>query len=310
MAQRLLVVSPVHNEAAQIERVARALAAQTRRPDLWVVVDDRSTDETPQILERLSAELDFMTVMRSPEPAHRGALKDRLALAVEARAFNLGLERAGWQRFTHVAKLDGDIELPADYFERLLAAFAADPELGLAGGALRERSGEGFGAPEHGGGDYHVRGALKCYTRECLTAIGGIPETLAWDTIDEVYARMRGYRTRTIRELVGLHHRPAASADGILRGRARHGRCFYITHYPLAWVVLRSFKTAAEPPRVLSGIAFLWGYVWSALAHVERVDDQQFRAFMRGELAARVSAAARRGRRRPTRSPATPGPAR
>ena len=303
MAQRLLVVSPVHNEAAQIERVARALAAQTRRPDLWVLVDDRSTDETPQILARLAAELDFVTSMRSPEGEHDSALKDRLALAVEARAFNRGLDRAGWQRFTHIAKLDGDIELPADYFERLLAAFSGDPALGLAGGALRERSGDDFGAPEHGGGDYHVRGALKCYTRDCLEAIGGIPETLAWDTIDEVYARMKGYRTRTIRELVGLHHRPAASADGILRGRARHGRCFYITHYPLAWVALRSLKMAGERPRVLSGIAFLGGYLWAALARVDRVDDPHFRAFMRGELSGRARRALSR------RAPRTAGAA-
>ncbi len=40
MEQRLLVISPVHNEASHIELIAHALAAQTRRPDLWIVVDD------------------------------------------------------------------------------------------------------------------------------------------------------------------------------------------------------------------------------------------------------------------------------
>jgi biofilm PGA synthesis N-glycosyltransferase PgaC len=302
MAQRLLVVSPVHNEAAQIERVAQALAAQTRRPDAWVVVDDRSTDETPQILQRLSAQLDFMSVISSPAAESDRALKDRLALAVEARAFNAGLASLDWHSYTHIAKLDGDIELPGDYFERLLSEFAADPRLGLAGGVLRERDGDGFGPPEHGGSDYHVRGALKCFTRDCLEAIGGIPETLAWDTIDEVYARMRGFHTRTLIELVGLHHRPAASADGILRGRARHGRCLYITHYPLTWVALRAFKTATERPRALSGIAFLGGYLWSAVARVERVPDAEFRAFLRAELSGRAKRALLR--LRPSGSPA------
>ena len=291
MAQRLLVVSPVRNEAAHIERVGLALAAQTRPPDLWVVIDDRSTDETPQILARLAEQLDFMTVLQSP-PARDDASKDRLAVAAEARAFNLALKEVPWQTFTHIAKLDGDIELPPDYFELLLARFAEDPALGLAGGVLREPEGDGWG-PQNAASDYHVRGALKCFSRDCLEAIGGIQERLAWDTIDEVYARMRGFKTRTLPELIALHHRPCASADGILRGRARHGRCLYISHYPLSWVALRALKTASERPRVLSGFAFLGGYMWSGLSGVQRVDDPEFRAFMRRELGLRARRAVR-----------------
>jgi poly-beta-1,6-N-acetyl-D-glucosamine synthase len=287
MAQRLLVVSPVRNEAAHIERVALALAAQTRRPDLWVVVDDQSTDETPQILARLAKRLDFMSVMQSPPPTAGDASKDRLAVAAEAHAFNAGLNSAPWRTFTHVAKLDGDIELPPRYFELLLGEFARDSALGLAGGVLRERDGEGWGR-EHAASDYHVRGALKCYTRDCLHAIGGVQERLAWDTIDEVYARTRGYKTRTLSQLVALHHRPCASADGVLRGRARHGRCFYIAHYPLAWVLLRAVKIASERPLGLSGLAFLGGYLWARVAGVPQVDDPEFCAFVRRELGVRL----------------------
>ncbi len=296
MAQRLLVVSPVRNEAAHIERVALALSSQTRRPDLWVVVDDQSTDETPQILLRLAERLDFMSVMQSQLPANGDAPKDRLAAAAAPRSFNLGLNSVDWRSFTHIAKLDGDIELPERYFELLLGEFAHDSTLGLAGGVLREREGEGW-SKEHAASEYHVRGALKCYSRECLQEIGGIQERLAWDALDEVYARMRGYKTRTLPLLIALHHRPNASADGILRGRARHGQAAYIVQFTLPWVTLRAFKVARERPRVLSGLAFLYGYLRSALLRVPRVDDPEFRRFVRrelrhrarGELAQRVS---------------------
>jgi len=292
MAQRLLVVSPVRNEAAHIERVGLALAAQTRPPDMWVVIDDRSTDETPAILERLAERIDFMEVLQSPPPIKQQSSKDRLAIAAEARAFNIALGEVSWQTFTHIAKLDGDIELPPDYFEVLLARFVEEPDLGLAGGVLREPEGDGW-SPPNAASDYHVRGALKCFTRECLQAIGGIQERLAWDTIDEVYARMRGFKTRTLPELIALHHRPCASADGILRGRARHGRCLYIAHYPPGWVGLRAFKTATEKPRILSGLAYFGGYVWSAITGVQRVEDPEFRRFMRRELGSRARRAVR-----------------
>jgi hypothetical protein len=167
MDQRLLVVSPVRNEAAHIELIALALAAQTRRPDLWLVVDDQSTDETPEILARLAERLDFMSVINTSALASDDAPKDRLANAAPPRSFNRGLKSVDWQSFTHIAKLDGDTELPPRYFELLLDEFAHDPALGLAGGVQLERDGDGWGRVP-GASDYHVRGGLKCYSRDCL----------------------------------------------------------------------------------------------------------------------------------------------
>jgi poly-beta-1,6-N-acetyl-D-glucosamine synthase len=283
--QRLLVISPVRNEAAHIERVALAMAAQTRRPDLWILVDDQSTDETPQILARLAEKLDFIAVLNSP-PRVAGATRDRLAVAAEARAFNFALSSVPWQTFTHIAKLDGDIELTRHYFELLLGEFKAEPELGLAGGVLKE--GDGSQGREDTPSDYHVRGALKCYTTACLSAIGGIEERLAWDTNDEIFARMRGFKTRTVSDLLALHLRPCASADGLLRGIARHGRCAYIAQFPLSWISLRAVKIALQPPVVLSGIVFLGGYLWAGMTRTPRVEDREFRSFIRRELRRRI----------------------
>lgn len=290
MAQRLLVVSPVRNEADHLELVAQAVERQTRRPDLWVLVEDESTDGTAEILARLSERIDFMRVIAAPPKQVPTRVKDRLAMAAAPRAFNRGLESTDWRSFTHVAKLDGDIELPSDYFERLLAQFERDPRLGLAGGVWAERD-------PRGGGDWkaqpiplehHVMGSLKCYSLACFQAIGGMQERLGWDTIDQTYARMRGFRTRSFPELVARHHRAWGSADGTLRGRARHGQCAYVVHYPLPWVALRSLKVARARPRGLSGAAFLYGYLRSAARRIPRVEDQEFRTFVRRELRQRA----------------------
>ncbi len=281
---RLLLITPARDEAPFLATTIRAVASQIRPPDLWLVVDDGSTDDTPKILRSLAAKVPFMRVIQTPHAEEAGG--DRLTLAAEARAFNLALASVDMAKFTHLGKLDADVELEPEYFERLLGEFAAEPQLGIAGGSLLERTGKRWRAtkiPEH-----HVRGALKLYSRECFEAIGGVEERLGWDTIDETYARMEGFVTRSLPDLVAKHHRPVATRGGALRGRARHGRCAYVLRYGLGWVTARSFKVAAQKPYGLSGIAFLYGYLSARLMAQPKVEDERFKRYVRSELRARA----------------------
>jgi biofilm PGA synthesis N-glycosyltransferase PgaC len=283
---RVLIISPVRNEARHIVRVARAVAGQELAPAHWIAIDDGSSDETLTLLRELEHEIPFLTVLCAADDAAAGA-RDRLAQAVEVHNFNSALAATDLSDYTHVMKLDGDIELPAEYLRILLERFARDPRLGLAGGVLVEPRGDGemrrIAIP-----DYHVHGALKCYSLACLEAIGGVRECLGWDTIDETYARMRGFATRSFPDLVSVHHRPVASADGALRGHARHGECAYIAHYDPLWVTLRSLKVARRAPAGLSGAAFLYGYARAAARRVQRVPDVEYRRFTRRELRRRM----------------------
>ena len=263
----------------------RAVAAQTVPPARMLMIDDRSTDGTFELLQTLAGEIPFLSVFRAPE---RAAAPDRLALAIEAKNFNAVLERLEIDKFTHVMKLDGDVELPPDYLEALITKFDADPHLGLAGGVLVEPTSRGetreIMIPRH-----HVHGALKLYSRTCFESIGGVQERLGWDTIDETYARMRGFGTRSFREIVAVHHKPLATADGTLRGRARHGECAWVLHYGFLWVLLRAVKvTLVYRPRGIAGLAFLYGYISAAGRGVEQVPDSEFRRFTRDELRNRL----------------------
>jgi biofilm PGA synthesis N-glycosyltransferase PgaC len=292
---RILIISPVRNEAPHIARVAQAMAAQELAPTRWIVIDDGSTDETLERLLELEQQMPFLTVMRAPQSGPADGARDRLAQAVEVRNFNIALayaqsesaEMHGSDQYTHVMKLDGDIELPPNYLRVLLERFARDRTLGIAGGVLVEPVADG-GMRRVQIPSYHVHGALKCYSQACFAAIGGVQERLGWDTIDQTYARMRGFQTRSFPDLVSVHHRPLASADGALRGHARHGLCAYIAHYAPMWVALRSLKVGRRSPVGLSGIAFLYGYARAAALRVERVPDPEYRSFTRRELRMRM----------------------
>jgi biofilm PGA synthesis N-glycosyltransferase PgaC len=284
--QRILLISPVFNEGAHIERVVRAVARQELPPTRWIIVDDKSTDGSIESLRDWEERLDFLEVVQGewPEEDARGA--DGLAAAREAVTFNQALARVRLEDYDYVGKLDGDIELPPDHFRRLMDRYAADPELGIAGCMLVEPSGDRWvklGIPA-----YHVHGATKLYSVDCFTKIGGIQQRLGWDVIDETYARMHGYRTHTFPDLEARHLRPSGSAAGQLRGRARAGEVAYIVSYEPWWVVPRAAKVALSRPYLISGLAFLYGYVHAATRRRGRVDDPEYRRFVRRELLARI----------------------
>lgn len=293
MSERLLIISPVRNEAAHIERIARAVAAQSRPPDLWVVVDDGSDDGTAERLGALAGELPFLRLVATPDDFTVSASGDRLAAAAAPRAFNFGLTEAGGaDAFTHIGKLDGDTELPPDYFERLLQEFRADTTLGIGGGIRLEPDGHGWRMlpiPRS-----HVPGALKLYSRDCFAAIGGMREILGWDAIDETYARMRGFSTASFPDIQTWHHREWGTADGRLRGRMRYGHSSYVARQGPLWVTCKAVKVAALPPRGLSGLAYLYGYARAWVRSAPRVEDPEFRRFVRRDLRGRVLARARR----------------
>jgi glycosyltransferase involved in cell wall biosynthesis len=287
----LLIVSPVRNEAKHIARVIRSVAGQTRPPDLWLVADDDSEDDTLEILRELEPHVPCLRVVEIPSLTSTG--NDRLAQGLAARAFNRGLAQVDWTAYTHIGKLDGDIELPPDYFERILERMRRDPDLGIAGGSILEPKKNG-GWKRIGQPSYHVHGALKLFTRECFEAVGGIQERAAWDMIDETYARMRGFRTERDIELEARHHRPSGSAEGTLRGRMRDGQYAYVARYSLPWILARSVKVTAKwSPRGISGFAFIWGYVRCMLRRSDRVEDDEFKRFVRKEHGRRVRQALR-----------------
>lgn len=295
LVQRLLIVSPVRNEAEHVEAVVASVQRQARRPDLWLIVDDNSTDGTAKLLRHLASQIRWLRVASMPasDTVDRG---DRLALGRVARVYNRGLDLAGWHEFTHIGKLDGDVLLPPDYFERLLERFHQDPGLGVAGGALTERlAGKWVTVvtPPH-----QATGQARVYSRTCLQAVGGVPERMGADTIADTYARMSGFSSRTFTDVPFRHLRPMGSAQGALRGRARHGATQYAVHYTLAWAVLRAGKLALRAgPRPLSGPAFLFGYLRAAAGGTRRVEDPAFRAFMRADQRRRVARVLTRGRR-------------
>jgi dolichol-phosphate mannosyltransferase len=176
MQSPVWVLIPTYNEAANIERIVRASAAELQRvvdgEYRILVIDDSSPDGTGAIADALARELDTVEVL------HRRT-KDGLG-----QAYLAGFARALAGGAELMIEMDADFSHDPGYLGDLLAA-AQDADLVLgsryvAGGGVRD-----WGLlrrlVSRGGGAYarvilkvdvrDLTGGFKCIRREVLEAI-------------------------------------------------------------------------------------------------------------------------------------------
>jgi dolichol-phosphate mannosyltransferase len=206
MQARVWVVIPTYNEAANVERIVRAAAAELERlvpaEHRILVVDDSSPDGTGAIADVLAGELDAVSVL------HRGA-KSGLGHAYLdgfARALSGGAEL--------VIEMDADFSHDPRYLGDLLAA-AEDADLVLGSRYVRGGGVRNWGLlrrlVSRGGGIYarlilrvqihDLTGGFKCIRREVLEAID-LPSVRAEGYVFQIEVTYRailaGFKVREV----------------------------------------------------------------------------------------------------------------
>ncbi len=271
-----VLISPCRNEADYMRRTLDSVAAQTVTPALWLIVDDGSTDATPDILREYADKHDWITVVTKPDRGHRAVGPGVID------AFYFGVEQIDLAAYAYSCKFDLDLEIPPRYFEILISRMEDDPRLGTCSGKpyiMRN----GALVSERRGDEMSV-GMTKFYRRECFDDIGGYVREVMWDAIDCHKARQKGWIARSWDEpdLRFEHLRPMGSSQsGIYTGRRRHGfGQYFMGSDPLFFLATSIFRMA-EPPYILGGLAAIQGYLGAWLRRDRQLDDPELIRFIR-----------------------------
>jgi biofilm PGA synthesis N-glycosyltransferase PgaC len=261
---KYVLISPVKDEEKYVERTIQTVLSQTVRPHKWVIVDDGSSDKTPEILEKYARQCDWILVLRLENklPRQPGA--------AVIHAFSAGFELIQAEDADFVVKLDCDVKLPAHYFESLITRFMEDPALGIASGVYLEDEDDGWQPVAMP--DYHAAGACKMMRTECFREIGGFVEAPGWDTVDEIRAQVLGWKTQHFDDIHFYHLKREGSGIGPLATSVMHGRIYYLTGGGKLFFLLKVLhRMLLDRPFLFSGLALLWGYVKTMLSNESKL---------------------------------------
>jgi biofilm PGA synthesis N-glycosyltransferase PgaC len=276
MTNRYLLISPCRNEAEYMRQTLDSVIAQSVLPAKWVIVDDGSTDETPQILADYAALYPWIQIVTRKDRGHRAVGPGVID------AFYSGYAAVDPDAFDYLCKLDLDLRLPPRYFEILMERMAANPLIATCSGkAYIEEAGKLI---DERHGDETSLGMTKFYRVSCFKAIGGFVREVMWDGIDCHRCRMMGWIACSWNEpdLRFVHLRPMGSSQqGVYTGRMRHGYGQYFMGSGFWFMAASALSRINQSPYILGSMFMLWGWIKSALQGLPRYPDLEFRAFLR-----------------------------
>lgn len=253
-----------------------SVVAQSIRPTQWLIVDDGSTDETPQILAEYAGRYAWIRIVTRADRGRRAVGPGVVD------AFYSGYRAINPKDFDFVCKLDLDLLLPPKYFETLIGRMNADPRIATCSGKsyINER---GRLISERHGDDTSL-GMTKFFRIDRFEAIGGFVREVMWDGIDCHLCRMHGWIACSWDdpELRFVHLRPMGSShQNIYVGRMRHGYGQYFMGTGFMYLALSALSRLNQRPYLFGSLAIMWGWIKSAAERKPRYENLEFRRFLR-----------------------------
>lgn len=246
------VIIPAHNEESFLEDCLNSVLRQTLQPKKVVVVNDNSTDGTETVLNN------FLTLSPIFEKLNITTSNQHMPGSKVINAFQKGLQLLD-ASYDFIVKLDADVILPDNYFERMAYIFSGNPKVGIAGGFIYEQVAYNEWKLNHPMNRNHVRGAIKSYSKACFTAIGGLKNAMGWDTLDELLAQYHDFEIFTDDSLHVKHLRPTGNAYDP-KAKLLQGKAMYTMRYGFWISCIASLKMAWKQKNKKAFLANMYGF--------------------------------------------------
>jgi len=198
-------VLPVRDGEEHIAESIDSLLAQIVKPTRIYVIDDGSTDRTPEILKGYSDET--VQVMW-----HESTTRDYIRIAYLYKLATDEIAKLP-SKPDYLFCASDDAKFPPDYAQQLIDRMKADSRLVIASGDFGERV----------AGDKAPQGTGRLFNYEYYTSVGGFPLWLpGWETWILHKALMDGKKIKNFQDIRFEHTRPYSNGSIESAGNAMY----------------------------------------------------------------------------------------
>lgn len=266
-----ILVTPVKDEENDLPSLIASVAGQNKKPILWVIVNDGSTDQSPEIIKKACENYDWIKTINLP-PRKRDIGVGYSFVCRSGFNYLLGYCKKNDISYGFIGLLDADIVLESNYFKELIRYFINDNKLGIISGNVWSFNGKSF-VMAKGRLDEPV-GAARFWRKACFEQTDGYLLTYAPDDVSNIKARLKGWETKIFPELKIKQTRMTSSAEGLWKGYKVKGESDYFLHKPMTTVIIRMITFFGQNKPYLA-LAYFSGYLQSFVNKKKRILDME-----------------------------------
>jgi poly-beta-1,6-N-acetyl-D-glucosamine synthase len=272
--RKYAVIIPSKNEEELIANALESIVNQTIPPEICVVVDDGSTDNTPEIVREFARNYSFIRYARLNTDGFYRVGKRVVGIFELGRKYiEDTLTDIDW-----IVKLDCDIAFRPFFMEAIFSKLEDDKWGIVSGTPYYFNDGVRFFDYSP---DFHSHGQFKIYNKECLKEIGGLDSSLGWDCSDNIRAIDKGWKTAAFRDIYYHMQRPVGTKISALIGRKNSGRGAYLLGYSFIYMLIKVFHDSMKHPKIIGSLKFLFGYFSELIQFKKRILNRQQRILLR-----------------------------
>jgi glycosyltransferase involved in cell wall biosynthesis len=280
---KYILITSAHNESGLIENTIKSVLDQEIKPVEWIIIDDGSSDNTSEIVNKFAAVNSFIKIFyKQPDPKRDFSSK--------VNAIHLGVSKITSMDYDFLGILDADITFDSSYYAAVISKFKDRKKLGIAGGLIYDIvNGKTIPLYLH---PNITRGAVQFFRRECFEEIGGLlPLKYGGEDSAACFsARLKGWEVENFADLLGYHHRLAGTADrSIFKARFREGFVEYHLGYHPLFESVKGISRFKEKPVIVGSMVRIIGYWFANIKSEKRLISKELISFIRKEQISRLT---------------------
>jgi len=253
---KYVIIIPAKNEEQDLPNTLKSICSQTRKPEMVLVVDDGSTDNTKGVVSEFAKDNAFIKIIERKSAETVYSLGGKVV-----EVFNYGLGELSKMNvdYDFVLKMDADVVFESTLFEELEKRIDKEEMLGIAS-CTPYYEDENKGRVVDNSPDWHTNGQFKIYNKNLFSDIVGLMQDLGWDCADNIQAIEKGWKTLVYKDLYYKLSRPIGRFS-VKKGAVRQGIGAYKLRYNFLYVLLKVLHDSLRKPYLLLGFYYLQGYI-------------------------------------------------
>lgn len=267
---KYVIIIPAKDEEEDLPKTLESVCSQTYPPELAIIVDDGSTDKTPQIIKEYAQKFPFVKHLVRNDPDKTYYLGGKV---VEVFTYGKNYLDELDVSYDFVLKMDADVVFDKELFEQLSERIDRNDKIGIASCTPYYEDSDGNRVFDSSPA-WHTNGQFKIYRKECLEQIGGLVKDLGWDCADNVHAIEKGWETVVYKDLYYRLTRPIGRFS-VKKGTVRQGIGAYKLRHSFIYIMLKVLHDSLRKPYFLLGIYYLQGYFRGVRKYKTRTLNKQ-----------------------------------